>query len=242
MGQRGPKGHRDGRCVNALGSVWFHGEGCHLSLCIDNASRVCWYRGLDKLTSWLSLRSISLPIPIKYVMKLAHTIIAVSALLLCSPVLLAEDTFRPLDTRTRCIVLFRKCLVLIDKQDVEGVFEHIADGQASGFKLYPDLDSVSPDLKEELEDVNRFLTKNFRSASLVNQSFNELQFADLVTAEELVSVTKASVTKAFGDGKAEAKLHSIKIKIKVPDSDRHEIGKLRFVQLADKIYWVPFGW
>ena len=78
-------------------------------------------------------------------MKPTHTLVAVAALSLCSPTVLAEDSFRPLDTRTRCIVLFRECLVLIDKKDVNGIFKIVADGGATNFKLTPDPDSFSPD-------------------------------------------------------------------------------------------------
>ena len=171
-------------------------------------------------------------------MKPTYTLVALAVLSLCSPAVFAQDSFRPLDTRTRCIVLFRECLVLIDKQDVKGIFAIIADGGPSAsFKLYPDLDSLSPDMKRELEDVNGFFKKNFKTVSLVKRPFNEIQFSDLVTAKELVTVT----TKA-NEKKDEAKLHSMKIKIKIPDTDRHEIGELRFVQIADKIYWIPFGW
>ena len=65
-------------------------------------------------------------------MKSIHTLVTVAALFpvaalfLCSPAVLADDSFRPLDTRKRCIVLFRECLVLIDKKDVNGIFEIIA--------------------------------------------------------------------------------------------------------------------
>ena len=53
-------------------------------------------------------------------------------LFLCSSAVRAEDTFRPLDKKTRCIVLFRECLVLIDKKDVNGIFRIIADGGEPG--------------------------------------------------------------------------------------------------------------
>jgi hypothetical protein len=170
-------------------------------------------------------------------MNLAHILVTVAALFLCSPALLAEDSFRPLDTRTRCIVLFRECLVLIDKKDVDGIFQIIADGQASGFRLYPDLDSLSPDLKRELEDVNRFFNKNFKAASLLKRNFNKIQFSELVTAKESVSVTNTATDK-----EDEATLHLIKIKIRIPDTDRDEIVELRFVQIADNLYWIPVGW
>ena len=168
-------------------------------------------------------------------MKPAHLLVTVALLYLCSPAVFADDSFRPLDTRTRCIVLFRECLVLVDKQDVNGVFQIVADGGASEFKLYPDPSSLSPDLKRELQDVNGFFQKNFKSAPMMKRTFNNIQFSKLVTAENSVSVTNTANGK-----KEQAKLHSIKIKI--PDTDRHEIGELRFVEIADRIYWIPFGW
>lgn len=170
-------------------------------------------------------------------MKLPHTLVTVATLFLISPTVMADDSFRPLDTRTRCIVLFRECLVLIDKKDVNGIFKIIADGGATDFKLTPDPDSFSPKLKQELQDVDRFFNRNFRNSSLINRAFNETQFSELVTAKELVSVTNTA-----NDNKTEAKLHSIKIKIRIPDTDRDEFGKLRFLEIADNIYWIPFGW
>jgi len=134
-------------------------------------------------------------------------------------------------------VLFRECLVLIDKKDVNGIFKIVADGKATNFKLTPDPDSFSPKLKQELKDINRFFSRNFRSAPLLNRTFNKIQFSELVTAKESVSVTNTATGK-----KDEAKLHSIKIKITIPDTDRHETSELRFVQIADKIYWIPIGW
>ncbi|MDG2382265.1 MAG: hypothetical protein P8N76_11390 [Pirellulaceae bacterium] len=169
-------------------------------------------------------------------MRLIHPVVSVAALFLCTPEVLADDSFRPLDTRTRCIVLFRECLVLIDKKDVNGIFEIIADGGPSdSFKLYPDPDSLSPKLKQELQDVDRFFSRNFRNASLIKRTFNTIQYSELVTAKEFVSVTDTVNNK-----KAEARLHSIKIR--VPDTDRHEVGELRFVEIANNIYWIPFGW
>ncbi len=172
-------------------------------------------------------------------MKAIDTLLALAALSLCSPAVFAQDSFRPLDTRTRCIVLFRECLVLIDKKDANGIFQVVADGGApgSGFKLFPDLDSLSPDLKQELQDVDRFFKRNFKSAPLIKRTFDKIQFSELVTDDEPVTVTNTA-----SDKKDEAKLHSIKIKIPIPDTDRHEIGELRFVQIADKIYWIPIGW
>ena len=168
-------------------------------------------------------------------MKPTQTFVAVVALSLCSHEVLAEDSFRPLDTRTRCIVLFRECLVLIDKKDVNGIFQVIADGGASDFKLYPDPNALPPDLKRELQDVDEFFTHNFKNAPAIKRTFNDILFSDLVTAKESVAVKNTG-----NDKKDQATLHSIEIKI--PDIDRRDFTELRFVEIADKIYWVPFGW
>jgi hypothetical protein len=148
-----------------------------------------------------------------------------------------DDMFQPLDTRTRCIVLFRECHVLIDQKDIDGIFEIVADGGPSGFKLYPDPDSLSPELKQERQDVDRFIERNFRSASLIHRSFYKLQYSDLTTAKE-----KVTVINTANDKKADAKLHLMKIKLKIPDKDRYETVELRFLQIAEDIYWVPIGW
>jgi len=34
----------------------------------------------------------------------------------------------------------------------------------------------------------------------------------------------------------------MKIKLKIPDKDRYETVELRFLQIAEDIYWVPIGW
>jgi len=120
---------------------------------------------------------------------------------------------------------------------VNGIFKIVADGKATNFKLTPHPDSFSPKLKEELQDVNRFFNRNFRSASLLERNFNKIQFSELVTAKESVSVTNTATDK-----EDEATLHSLKIKITIPDTDRDEIVELRFVQIADELYWIPVGW
>ena len=150
-------------------------------------------------------------------MKFTHALVFATAFVLCSTPVFADDMFQPLDTRTRCIVLFRECLVLIDQKDVDGVFEIIADGGASDFKLYPDPASLSPELKQERQDVDRFIERNFRSASLLHGSFYKIQFSDLSTSREMVRVINTANNKT-----ADAKLHSMKIRVKIPDKDRHE--------------------
>ena len=170
-------------------------------------------------------------------MKPTCIMMLLAALSLCPRGVVAEDSFSPLDTKTRCLVLVRKCLVLIAKKDVEGIFQNIADGHASDFRLYPDLDALPADLKQELEDVDRFFAKNFRAASILDRSFDAIQFSALVTAEEPVFVTSTAK-----DRQVEAKLHSMKFKIKDPETGHYKIGELSFVQTADTIYWVPIGW
>ncbi len=170
-------------------------------------------------------------------MKLPKIFATFATLLLLSPSVMADEAYRPLDTKTRCIVLYRECLILIDKKDVNGIFKIVADGGGTNFRLTPDPDLFSPKLKEELQDVNKFFKRNFRAAPLIQQTINDLQYAELVTAKELVSVTNVATGKT-----AEAKLHTIKIKIRMPDTDRHEFSELRFLELTDNLHWIPFGW
>ncbi|MCP4944565.1 MAG: hypothetical protein GY924_21645, partial [Planctomycetaceae bacterium] len=92
-------------------------------------------------------------------MKTAQTLLTFATLCLLSPTIMADDAFRPLDTRTRCIVLFRECLVLIDNKDVNGIFKLVADDGGTDFRLTPDPDSLSPKLKKEIQDVNRFFSR-----------------------------------------------------------------------------------
>ena len=136
-------------------------------------------------------------------MEPIHILRAVVALSLFSSAVSADDSLRPLDTRTRCIVLFRECLVLIDNKEVNGIFQVIACGGAMDFKLYPDPNSLSADLKRELQDVDRFFERNFRNASSISRAFDMILFSNLVTAAETVSVKNTA-----NDKEEEAKLHS----------------------------------
>ncbi|MDA9858769.1 hypothetical protein N9D23_11675 [Rubripirellula sp.] len=169
-------------------------------------------------------------------MKLPQTFTAIATLILLSPSVIAEEVYQPLDTRTRCIVLLRECLVLIENKDVNGIFKKIADGGVKNFKLTNSPESFPPKMKQEIQDVDRFFKRNFRAAPVLQKAFNDLQYSELVTAKELVPVSIAT------DKKAEAKLHTIKIKIRIPDEDRPEFGELRFLEIGDNLYWVPFGW
>jgi hypothetical protein len=169
-------------------------------------------------------------------MKLPQTFTAIATLILLSPSVIAEEVYQPLDTRTRCIVLLRECLVLIENKDVNGIFKKIADGGVKNFKLTNSPESFPPKMKQEIQDVDRFFKRNFRAAPVLQKTFNDLQYSELITAKELVPVSIAT------DKKAEAKLHTIKIKIRIPDEDRPEFGELRFLEIGDKLYWIPFGW
>jgi hypothetical protein len=160
-------------------------------------------------------------------MKPTH-ILALALFAMFSPSALAEDSLRPLDTRTRCISLFRECLVLIEKKDIDGIFPIIADGGASDFKI-----SFDPPPLEGAKDVESFFRKNFRiNASTIKSKFNEILLSEAVTTD------KISIKNAATDEIIDGKLHSMKIKL--PELDG--TGELRFVGVAGRLYWVPFGW
>ena len=146
-----------------------------------------------------------------------------------SPPALAEDPLRPLDTRTRCIVLFRECLVLIEKKDFDGLFPIIADGAASSFKIFPE----PPPQEGELKDLDKFFQENFKNAAAIKDNFNKILFSEAVTTDNSASIKNTTTDKT-----AEGKLHSIKIKL----PERDAIGELRFVEVDERLYWVPFGW
>ena len=165
-------------------------------------------------------------------MKPTH-ILALAVFAIFSPTALAEDALRPLDTRTRCIVLFRECLVLIEKKDVDGIFPIIADGGASDFKIFPDSPPRKGDLMNELKNVEKFFKKNFRYPATIKDNFNEILFSEKVTTDKSISI-KNTATDETIDGI----LHSIKIKLPEPDGT----AELRFVEVAGRLYWVPFGW
>ncbi|MBT5377551.1 MAG: hypothetical protein HN675_06815 [Opitutae bacterium] len=162
-------------------------------------------------------------------MKPTHAV-ALALFATFSPSASAEDSLRPLDTRTRCISLFRECLVLIEKKDVDGIFSIIADGGGAGFKIFPD----SPPREGELKDVGKFFEKNFRfNASTIKSKFNEILFSEMVTTDKSVSIKNKSTDEIIA-----GKLHSIKIKLPKPDVT----AELRCVEVAGRLYWVPFGW
>ena len=171
-------------------------------------------------------------------MNLVHAVIAVAAFTAISRAGSPTDepTFRPLDTRTRCIVLFCEALVLIAKKDVDGILANIADGGAPGtFRLYPDRVSLSPDLKREIQDVDQFLKHNFLHSESLHRKFNEILFSDLQTAKETVTVKDMAAAKEH-----KAQLHVINVKLQ--DIDDRRFSELRFVEVDGRLYWVPFGW
>ena len=162
------------------------------------------------------------------------------------------------DTRTRCIVIFRECLVLFDKKDLAGIFQNVADTAGPRYFIFSDPGSESSDVTPEIEDVDRFFKKS-RAEKLAYRIFDQLQFSDLVTDEEPITVTNKKTGKAH-----KAKSHTIKIKMSLNEAalqrianhpieglkmeevealiDQPKILDLRFVQIADKIYWIPFKW
>ena len=170
---------------------------------------------------------------------------------------LAEESLRPLDTRTQCIVLLRECLVLFEKKDLKGIFQNVVD---NGTIIFSDPDSDSPDVTPDIEDIDRFFQKS-RAEKLVYRIFDRLQFSDLVTAKEPITVTNKTTGKVH-----EAKSHTLKIKLPLHESDlrrfannpmelskaqmeelealidKPQILDLQFIQIADKIYWKPFKW
>ena len=186
------------------------------------------------------------------------TCMALGFVAMTSSAALAEESLRPLDTRTRCIVLLRECLVLFEKKDLEGIFQNVADTAGPSFFVFCDPDSDSPDVTPDIEDIDRFFQKS-RAEKLVYRIFDRLQFSDLVTAKEPITVTNKTTGKVH-----EAKSHTLKIKLSLHESDlrrfannpidglkmeevealieKPQILDLQFVQIEDKIYWKPFKW
>ena len=140
-----------------------------------------------------------------------------------------------MDTRTRCIVLFRECVVLIAKKDMDAVFSNIADGSGARFRFSSDRQSLSPDLKREIEDVDQFFKHNFPHSPAVNRRFNEILFSKLHTAKEPVTLKNVAIKTEH-----QGKLH--RIRIKIPEVDDRRFSELRFVEVGRRIYWIPFGW
>jgi hypothetical protein len=150
----------------------------------------------------------------------------------------AEDTRHPLDARTRCIALFRECLILIEQQDKK-LFANLGDG-ASGqtFKI-----SLSKPSFEDQKEADRFWGRNFRfDASVARTKFKEIHFAQTVKSQNSVTV-KNSETGETIDGK----LHTIKIKLPsavVKSAKKEDMveAELRVLEVKERLYWVPFGW
>ena len=161
-------------------------------------------------------------------MKRAHAV-TLALFAMFSPPALAEDPLRPLDTRTRCIVLFRECLIMIEKKDFDGLFPIIADGAASGFKIFPE----PPPREGELKDLDKFFEGNFKNAAAIKDNFDKILFSESVTTDDAASIKNTAT-----DEVVEGELHSIKIKL----PERDAIGELRFVEADGRLYWVPFGW
>lgn len=170
----------------------------------------------------------------------------------------ADEALRPLDARTRCIVLLRECLVLFENKDLKGIFQNVADTAGPSIFVFSDPDSDSPDVTPEIDDVDRFFKKG-RAEQLAYRIFDQVQFSDLVTAKEPITVTNKATGKVH-----KAKSHTIKMSLnedalqRIANSpielseaqmkevealiDKPKFADLRFVQIADKIYWIPFKW
>lgn len=139
---------------------------------------------------------------------------------------------RPLDKRTRCIALFREVLVRLSDGNLAGAFTRIADGKGGKtFVLVP------KDAAEKMasEDGNGFLEHNFPHHEKILVAFDEMLYSDLSTEAEDVVLKKDR--RAEG---ATAKVHVIAVKI--PGIADKRFSKLRFVEGASGLYWVPFGW
>ena len=99
------------------------------------------------------------------------------------------------------------------------------------------LDALAPpQLKQERQDVDKFIERNSRSVSLLNRAFYKNQFSALTTAKEMVSIINTANAK-----KGDAKFHSMKIMLEIPDKGPQSV-ELRFLEIAEEIYWIPIGW
>lgn len=147
-----------------------------------------------------------------------------------------REELKPLSTRTRCIVKYRECIVLIAMKDADAIFPNIADGDGKDtFKIYPTRDSLSRNFQNQLKDVERFFKFNFRNIPAQYGNFDKMRFSDLQTANERVKTTNMATGT-----ESQAKLHVIHVKI--PGIDAPEYSVLRFVEVDDRIYWIPTEW
>ena len=146
-----------------------------------------------------------------------------------------DEDLLPLDTRTRCVVLFRECLLDIADKDAEAIFRKIADGSGRSFRIYKSPTALSPDLKRELQDHEKFFKRNFPHSTEITRSFDRIRFSSLKTRKEAVAVRNGDDAST-----QKGKLHVINVKI--PEIEKQEFRNIRFIEIADKLYWVPFGW
>ena len=160
----------------------------------------------------------------------------------------AAEEPRPLDDRTRCIVVFKEVLAYVKCRDLKAVFGKIMDGGGKGaFRLSP-TDDVAKLLRAmgEEQDEGKFLEKSFPHAEAILAHFDDIKFSDLQRQAGTVRVS----TKGGGP-KGEGELFVIQIVIpenagvdlQKTDSDGLKLfSRLRFVKYGGRIYWVPFGW
>ncbi len=170
--------------------------------------------------------------------------ILLCAIVLSSYVLLADGPdqpvqMRPLDMRTRCLVLFRECLVLAETKDANGLLIRVADGGESGrIELLPE--PLPEVIKRDMRDRDAFIKKYFKSAPYVYQKFDSMLFSQrLFTSEDSVTIKKEGIQKT-------GHVHSIHVRIpgiKESGFDEHDThGTIRFLEIGGKLYWLPFGW
>ncbi|MHC4201675.1 MAG: hypothetical protein ACYSU0_16945 [Planctomycetota bacterium] len=138
---------------------------------------------------------------------------------------------RPLDKRTRCIALFREVLVRLSDGNLAGAFSRIADSGGKTYRLVP------KDAAEKMasEDGDDFVEHNFPHHEKTLAAFDEILYSDLSTESEDAVLKKDRSAQGVA-----AKVHVMTIKI--PGIADERFRKLRFVEGASGVYWVPFGW
>jgi len=138
------------------------------------------------------------------------------------------------DPRMRFITLFRDVLNLVSKKDVNGVFSKVADGQGNSFRIYPG--GARPrNWPEEVRDPETFMKRNFLYSDSILTNFAKVSYARLASAKE-----KVTVTGPDRKNKLAATLYVIPVSIPGVTDERYD--ELRFVEVNETLYWVPFGW
>jgi ankyrin repeat protein len=143
---------------------------------------------------------------------------------------------RPLsvdDPRMRFIVHFKDVLILISNKDVDGVFSKIADGHGDSFRLLRGGKLQRKWLKDR--DLEKLMKRNFLFSDTVLKNFEKASYAKLVVINENISVTGPDQ-----NNKLAATLYVMPVSI--PGVTDKRFDELRFVEVDETLYWVPFGW